>query len=61
VHFCGTRHKPDFGEKSEAGKSEANRVGKAAPAGRPKSDCAHSKPEKYGASMAARYRCVAPI
>jgi hypothetical protein len=23
VHFCSTRHKPDFGGKSEAGKSEA--------------------------------------
>jgi len=23
VHFCGTRHKSDFGEESEAGKSEA--------------------------------------
>jgi hypothetical protein len=23
MHFCSTRHKPDFGGKSEAGKSEA--------------------------------------
>jgi len=35
------------------GKVRNDRVAKTAPAGRPKSDCATSKPDEYGASMAA--------
>jgi hypothetical protein len=42
-----------FWGKVRSGEVRGDRVGKAAPAGRPKSDCAHNKPEKYGASMAA--------
>jgi hypothetical protein len=34
-------------------------VGKTAPAGWPKSNCAISKPQKYGATMAAQHRATA--
>jgi hypothetical protein len=36
-----------------SGEVQGDLVGKAAPAGRPKSDCITSKQEKCGASMAA--------
>jgi hypothetical protein len=39
--------------KVRSGEVQGDLVGKAAPAGRPKSDCAYNKQEKYGASMAA--------
>src|SRR4029077_11888009 len=42
-----------LGGKVRSGEVRGDRVGKAAPAGRPKSDCAYNKPQKYGASMAA--------
>jgi hypothetical protein len=50
VQWCSSCHKPDFG-----GKSETIFVRKTAPAGLPKSDCQIRKPQKYGATMAARF------
>jgi hypothetical protein len=53
VHFYGTRHKPNFGGKSEAGKSVAIVSARQHRPEGPKSDCVDSKQEKCGASMAA--------
>src|ERR1700752_4952479 len=41
-----------FWGKVRSGEVQGDLVGKAAPAGRPKSDCNDNKQEKYGASMA---------
>jgi hypothetical protein len=58
VHFCRTRHKFRFWGKVRSGEVRGDRVGKAAPAGRPKSECIDSKQEKYGASMAGRQSMI---
>jgi hypothetical protein len=53
VHFYGTRHKPNFGGKSEAGKSVAIVSARQHRPEGQNPNCARSKQEKYGASMAA--------
>jgi hypothetical protein len=53
VHFYDTHHKPNFGGKSEAGKSVAIVSARQHRPEGPKSDCVDSKQEKCGASMAA--------
>src|SRR5262249_40574433 len=58
--FCCTRHKPDFGGKVRSGEVRGDRIGKAAPAGRSKSDCAHQHVgemrRKHGCMLARRAR-----
>ena len=61
VHFHGARHKPDFGEESEAGKTKAIL---SARQHRPEGQnpiALQSKPEKCGATKAVRCRCVADL